>query len=152
MVKNKFSNLNFSSAKLYLHLPKTWFPVSPCEPELLMSCSPYVFVRAVNGGASNGQRVSEFLGPLARQSAINHASFLGHPEQRVINSPAHLKSWPQLTEKRPNMKILLFCLFSVSFWALSHSAAYTETQHAYNRHENMRNKHKILQQQETAVS
>ena len=48
--------------------------------------------------------------------------------------------------------IACFWLALSNFFALSQSAAYTDSEHAFNSHERNRNKHKILQQQQTAVS
>lgn len=45
-----------------------------------------------------------------------------------------------------------FWLVLSNFFALSQSAAYTDSEHAFNSHERNRHKHKILQQQQTAVS
>ena len=45
-----------------------------------------------------------------------------------------------------------FWLILSNFFALSQSAAYTDSEHAFNSHERNRHKHKILQQQQTAVS
>lgn len=43
-----------------------------------------------------------------------------------------------------------FWLVLSNFFALSQSAAYTDSEHAFNSHERNRHKHKILQQQQTA--
>ena len=140
LVINKFSNKNFSSAKLYT-FQKNLISCLTSNQALLRTLCPSGKWRR---GAPFKSRISR---PIGRQGC-DKPRLLPRTlaAQRVINRPAHLKSWPQLSEKSLKMKIILFGLFLVSFWALSHSATFSGSQHVFNNHERDRSKFELLQQ------